>query len=233
MKICVLGIPGIVMGKHNVKDPRLDQADKLVEAKKKVYAQVDVVGEDATLEADAILVRRDRFPDLILQDLEFIETRLERNPPDAERAVLKRIQTELELERTMFQAGLSHEELLAVAAHSFHTQKPIAIADEGDLANAEALIVRAFQASGYICFLTVGGKENRAWPIRGGATAWEAAGSIHTDMQKGFIRAEIISFTDFIAAGGETQAKRAGKQRLELKDYVMQDYDVANFRFNK
>ena len=233
MKICVLGIPGIVVGKHNVKDPRLDQADKLVEAKKKVYAQVDVVGEDATLEADAILVRRDRFPDLILQDLEFIETRLERNPPDAERDVLHKIQAGLESERPMYQVGLSKEELLAVAAHSFHTQKPIAIADEGDLANLEALIVRAFQASGYICFLTVGGKENRAWPIRGGATAWEAAGSIHTDMQKGFIRAEIISFTDFIAAGGETQAKRAGKQRLELKDYVMQDYDVANFRFNK
>ena len=94
-------------------------------------------------------------------------------------------------------------------------------------------MVRAFKESGYISFLTVGGKENRAWPIRAGATAWEAAGTIHTDIQKGFIRAEIISFADFIAAGGETQAKRAGKQRLELKTYVMQDYDVANFRFNK
>ena len=82
-------------------------------------------------------------------------------------------------------------------------------------------------------FLTVGGKENRAWPIRAGLTAWEAAGTIHTDIQKGFIRAEIISFADFIEAGGETQAKRAGKQRLELKTYVMQDYDLLNFRFNK
>jgi hypothetical protein len=52
-------------------------------------------------------------------------------------------------------------------------------------------------------------------------------------MQKGFIRAEIISFADFVAAGGETQAKRAGKQRLELKTYIMQDYDIVNFRFNK
>ena len=91
----------------------------------------------------------------------------------------------------------------------------------------------AFRESGYISFLTVGGKENRAWPIRKGVTAWEAAGSIHTDLQKGFIRAEIIGFEDFIAAGGETQAKRAGKQRLETKQYVMQDYDLTNFRFNK
>ena len=95
------------------------------------------------------------------------------------------------------------------------------------------MFVRAFSESGYISFLTVGGKENRAWPIRGGATAWEAAGTIHTDIQKGFIRAEIISFADFIEAGGETQAKRAGKQRLEIKTYVMHDYDVVNFRFNK
>src|SRR5207247_10405125 len=97
----------------------------------------------------------------------------------------------------------------------------------------DTVVLRAFQQAGYISFLTVGGKENRAWAIRTGATAWDAAGSIHTDIQKGFIRAEIISFADFIAAGGETQAKRAGKQRLELKTYVMQDYDVANFRFNK
>jgi hypothetical protein len=107
------------------------------------------------------------------------------------------------------------------------------VAGEAELAAPDALLLRAFAESGYICFLTVGGKENRAWPIRAGTTAWEAAGSVHTDMQKGFIRAEVISFADFAAAGGETQAKRAGKVRLELKTYVVQDYDVVNFRFNK
>ncbi|MPN44803.1 Ribosome-binding ATPase YchF [bioreactor metagenome] len=95
------------------------------------------------------------------------------------------------------------------------------------------MLLRAFAAAGYICFLTVGGKENRAWPIRKGITAWEAGGTIHTDIQKGFIRAEIIGFADLVEAGGETQAKRAGKQRLETKQYVMQDYDVVNFRFSK
>jgi len=94
-------------------------------------------------------------------------------------------------------------------------------------------MLRAFREGGYICFLTVGGKENRAWPIRKGTTAWEAGGTIHTDIQKGFIRAEIISITDLIEAGGETQAKRANKMRLETKQYVMQDCDVTNFRFNK
>ena len=233
MKICVFGVPGIALGKHNLKDPRLDQVDKLVEAKKRTYAQVDVVGEEATLEADAILVLRDRFPDLILHDLEFVETRLDRDPPAAEREVLTKIKAELENERTLHKADLSKEELQTVAAHSFHTHKPVLVADDADLNNPDALMVRTFQESGHICFLTVGGKENRAWPIRHGTTAWEAAGAIHTDMQKGFIRAEVISFADFIEAGGETQAKRAGKQRLEMKDYVMQDYDLVNFRFTK
>ena len=113
------------------------------------------------------------------------------------------------------------------------TNKPVTVKAADGEESPEALMVRAFQEAGYICFLTVGGKENRAWPIRKGLTAWDAAGSIHTDIQKGFIRAEIISFADFLEAGGETQAKRAGKLRLELKQYVMQDCDLTNFRFNK
>ena len=233
MKISVVGIPGIAFGKHNIKDPRLDQADKLVEAKKKTYAQVDVVGEDGTLEAESIVVSRERLPDLILNDLEFVETRLGREPSAAEKTVLEKIRTALESERTVFQASLSAEELQAVTAHNFHTNKPFTVAETGDLEDPEALMVRAFADGGYISFLTVGGKENRAWPIRRGTTAWEAGGTIHSDIQKGFIRAEIISFADFMAAGGETEAKRAGKQRLELKQYVMQDFDLTNFRFNK
>ena len=121
----------------------------------------------------------------------------------------------------------------AVAAHSFWTNKPICIATPEDLTKPDELLLRAFAEGGFISFLTVGGKENRAWAIRKGITAWEAAGSIHTDMQKGFIRAEIISFADFEAAGGETQAKRAGKLRLETKQYIMQDCDITSFRFNK
>jgi hypothetical protein len=233
MKIALFGISEIKLGKHNLKDPRLDQADKLVEADKKSYAQVDIVGEEELLDADAILAQAETKADLILKDLEFVETRLGRDPLPAERAALEKIQGLLEAEQFLFNSGLAPEDLNAVAAHSFFTAKPIAVATREDLQDPDALLLRAFRESGYISFLTVGGKENRAWPIRKGITAWEAAGSIHTDLQKGFIRAEIIGFEDFIAAGGETQAKRAGKQRLETKQYVMQDCDLTNFRFNK
>jgi ribosome-binding ATPase len=233
MKICLFDVPGIPLGKCNLKDPRLDEADRLVEAKKKTYAQVETVGRDDTLTADAILVPRANLLDLIFLDLEFVETRLGRGPAPAEQAALEKLRTKLEEETPIFKGGLSPEELQTVAAHQFHTNKPVVVAEPAELNDPEALLIRAFGEGGGLCFLTVGGKENRAWPVRQGATAWEAAGSIHTDIQKGFIRAEIISYADFVQAGGETQAKRAGKQRLELKSYLMQDYDVVNFRFNK
>ncbi len=245
MKLALFGISEINVGKHNLKDPRLDQADKLAEADKKTHAQVDVIGQDQLLDAvdvigqdqlldaDAIVASLASKADLILKDLEFVETRLGRDPQAAERATLEKLKTLLENEQFIFDTGLSAEELQAVAAHSFCTLKPITVAAQEELQDPEALLLKAFAHAGYICFLTVGGKENRAWPIRRGATAWEAAGAIHSDLQKGFIRAEVISFDDFLQAGGETQAKRAGKLRLEMKPYVVQDYDLLTFRFNK
>jgi hypothetical protein len=233
MKIALFGISEIKLGKHNLKDPRFDKTHELVEADKKTYAQVDVIGEEQLLDADVILSSTEMKSDLILKDLEFVETRLGRDPQPAERAALEKMKALLESERFVFNSGMSAEELQAVAAHSFFTNKPITVATAEDLASPESVLLRAFAEGGFICFLTVGGKENRSWPIRKGITAWESAGTIHTDIQKGFIRAEIIAFQDFIDAGGETQAKRAGKQRLETKQYVMQDYDLVNYRFNK
>jgi GTP-binding protein YchF len=90
-----------------------------------------------------------------------------------------------------------------------------------------------FRALGLQTFLTAGPKESRAWEIPIGATAPEAAGVIHTDFQKGFIKAEIVSYDDLMAAAGSIPAARAaGKARIEGKDYVMQDGDVVEFRFN-
>jgi hypothetical protein len=233
MKICLYGIPGTVPGRNNLKDPRLDAAHKLVEADKKAYAQVDVVGDDGLIDADGIAATESSALDLVLQDLEFVETRLSRNPPEAEKTVLQKIQAHLEAGRCLSATDLTETDWKTVDGHSLITSKPVFVASAEMLAQPDALVLQAFAHAGWICFLTVGGKENRAWPIRKGISVWEAGGAIHTDIQKGFIRAEIISYADFIAAGGETQAKRANKLRLEMKQYVMQDYDLVNFRFNK
>ncbi|TDO45010.1 hypothetical protein EV643_114155 [Kribbella sp. VKM Ac-2527] len=89
-----------------------------------------------------------------------------------------------------------------------------------------------FETLGLQTYLTAGPKETRAWTIKRGATAPEAAGVIHTDFQRGFIKAEIVSYDDLISAGSMTAAKAAGKVRMEGKDYIMTDGDVVEFRFN-
>jgi GTP-binding protein YchF len=94
-------------------------------------------------------------------------------------------------------------------------------------------IIRAgYQLLGLQTFFTVGPKETHAWTVRVGAKAPEAAGAIHTDFEKGFIRAEVISIADYLTLGGEVAAKEAGKMRQEGKDYLVQDGDIMLFRFN-
>jgi len=94
------------------------------------------------------------------------------------------------------------------------------------------LIRAGYQLLDLMTYFTAGPKEARAWTVRRGTTAPRAAGVIHTDFERGFIRAETISYDDYIAVGGEARAKEAGKMRLEGKEYVVRDGDVMLFRFN-
>ena len=107
------------------------------------------------------------------------------------------------------------------------------LAEMGQTEPGLARLVRAaFKLLGLQTYFTVGPKEVRAWTIHVGDTAPQAAGVIHTDFERGFIRAQTIAFSDFIACGGEQGAKDAGKMRAEGKDYVVHDGDVMNFLFN-
>ena len=94
-----------------------------------------------------------------------------------------------------------------------------------------ALIREGYRVLNLITFFTVGPKEARAWTVNAGSKAPKAAGAIHTDFEKGFIRAETIAFDDFVTLGGELPAKQAGKMRLEGKEYPVKDGDVMLFRF--
>ncbi len=107
------------------------------------------------------------------------------------------------------------------------------LADLGLEETGLSRIIRAgYELLGLITFFTAGPKESRAWTGHRGARAPQAAGEIHTDFERGFIRAETIAFDDYVSAGGEAGAKEAGKMRSEGKEYVVQDGDVMLFRFN-
>jgi len=96
----------------------------------------------------------------------------------------------------------------------------------------EQIIHKGFDKLGLMSYFTAGVKEVRSWTIRKNSTAPRAAAAIHNDFEKGFIRAEVISYDDYIACGGEQKAKEAGKMRLEGKEYIVQDGDIMHFRFN-
>ena len=107
------------------------------------------------------------------------------------------------------------------------------LADLGlEEAGLAKLIREGYALLDLITFFTVGPKEARAWTVRRGATAPEAAGEIHTDFERGFIRAETIASEDFVNLGGESAVKEAGKMRVDGATYLVKDGDVFHFRFN-
>ncbi len=137
-------------------------------------------------------------------------------------------------------AGVEAAEVVTICAA---IEAEIAALDDADKAEFLAdlgfeepglnrVIRSAYRLLGLQTFFTAGPKEVRAWTTRIGATALEAAGEIHTDFQRGFIRAEVISYQDYVSGGGELGAKEAGRLRLEGKEYIVQEGDVIHFRFN-
>ncbi|EKQ53577.1 MULTISPECIES: redox-regulated ATPase YchF [unclassified Clostridium] len=101
-----------------------------------------------------------------------------------------------------------------------------------DESGLDKLVETSYRLLGLMSFLTAGVQEVRAWTIRRGTKAPQAAGKIHSDIERGFIRAEVVGYDDLVECGSEAAAKEKGKFRLEGKEYVMQDGDVVNFRFN-
>ena len=112
-------------------------------------------------------------------------------------------------------------------------EKQVFLADMGmSEPGLNRLIHATYDLLGLLTYFTTGKDEVRAWTVRKGSTAPQAAGAIHTDFEKGFIRAEVINYDDYVSLKGEAGAKEAGKMRLEGKDYVVKDGDVMHFRFN-
>jgi ribosome-binding ATPase YchF (GTP1/OBG family) len=176
--------------------------------------------------------------------------------PGIEAEPLRRAKEALDAETPLRDAGLSPPDVGALRGIAPLTLKPeivVANLEEGtdvppELGDAvgvwasieefgvkepglERVIAGCYRALDLITFLTTGEDETRAWEVRRGATAPEAAGAIHTDLQRGFIRAEVVPYEDLVAAGSMEGAKSAGKVRVEGKEYVVQEGDILHVRF--
>ncbi|WP_272700144.1 DUF933 domain-containing protein [Desulfovibrio sp. Fe33] len=151
------------------------------------------------------------------------------NCPEGEEADCKLPEDTLGMAHIAVSAKLERE----LAEVDDPEEKAMFLSDLGITESAlDKVIAKTYQLLGLISFLTAGEDECRTWPLRVGSTAPQAAGVIHTDFEKGFIRAEVIGYDDFLTYGDFKKVKEAGKARLEGKDYIVKDGDIIEFRFN-
>jgi ribosome-binding ATPase YchF (GTP1/OBG family) len=231
---------------------------------------------------DPVRDRRDLSAELILSDLELVETRLARIAKEKkaglsaaqklEESVLEHCRLSLEAERPLTGLSLDAHQIASIRSLGLLTLKPvlwILNVDEGSLhgdggelrvsvlieeeiaemadpserldylrsiglseAGVDRFNASAYESLGLMSFYTMGEDEARAWTIRKGSLAPEAAGKIHTDMERGFIRVEVIKYDDLVSLGSEKSVREHGRVLLKGKDYVIEDGDICNFLFN-
>ena len=231
MKVAILGIPNFPLGKKIVPDERLDKLKELLHSPKIIYVSLELLDDSKLKESDGIICLEDKKTDLVLADLELIEKRLD-EADDKEKQLLGRCQAELEKESLLNELNFSDEEKAILSNLCFLTLKPVLIVSSEKAENHNELIRNIYELMGCISFFTANEKELRAWSIKKGTTAVEAAGCIHSDIGRGFIKAEILGYEDILSCAGVNQAKAKGLLHLEDKDYVVKDGALIKFRFN-
>ncbi|MEX0597349.1 MAG: DUF933 domain-containing protein, partial [Candidatus Paceibacterota bacterium] len=162
------------------------------------------------------------------------------NVPESEATTLPNPEGSSHLDRLAKYAGERNAEVVVISGKVESEISELPLEERADYLEAlglesaglDRLTIAGYQLLNLITFFTIGPKEAHAWTTTKGSTAPQAAGKIHSDFEKGFIRAEVISYQDFLTAGSELKVKENGKLRVEGKEYLVQDGDIVHFRFN-
>ena len=226
MKASVFGIPDFPFGKKALPDDRLNKLKDLFRSQKITQIQVEFTTEKDVKVADAIVCLQEKKLDLLILDMEILEGKADKPLADTEKALVSRALGALEKETPLCQVEFSEEEKKWLANNNLVTIKPVVLISREEMENLPPLIRRVYDQAGMISFLTGGVKESRAWEIKKNASAVDAAGAIHTDIARGFIRAEVMKYDDLARIGNVNQAKNEGCLRQEGKDYIVRDGDV-------
>ena len=234
LKIGILGLSNLSAGKESIVDQRLGTIKEMAHSAKKAHIEIELIDDISRLmECNGIILTKEKEADIVLMDLEFIERRLSQAGQEAEQKALNRLKQQLENEKFIFQLQLSNEEEQLISGYSLLSLRPIFAVTPDCLEDKSKILTSAYKYFGYISFFTANEKEAHAWPVKDGTSCYQASGLIHSDIQRGFIRAEVIGFNDLINDGGINQARANNHLRLENKEYIVQDADLIKFRFNK
>jgi len=230
MKIAVVGID-FPLGKKNLPDERLDKLRDIFHSPKVTAIQIDFQDQAHLKDSDGILCDINAKLDLILQDLEAVEVRLSSDAQNKD--LFLRCKDALEKEILLNEVPFSEEEKKALLNFNLVTLKPITFQNKDNLASFPEIIRNVHHDSGMISFFTVNERELRVWSIKKGVSVFEAAGCIHSDLQRGFIKAEVVNYEGLISSGGLNQAKGKGLVKLEGKEYIVRDGDLIQIRFSR
>lgn len=229
MKIAVIGLD-FPLGKHALADSRLEKLKSIFHVQKVTEIRMEFADASGIQDADGILCETKSKLDLIIGDLETVENRLA--GADSDKDLFIRCKEALEKETVLNEVPFSDSQKQALSGINLVTLKPITFVDKENAPSIPEMMAIAHNNLPAITFFTVNEKELRAWSLKKGTSVYEAAGLIHSDIQRGFIKAEIVGYEDLIKAGGMNQARTKGVVKLEDKGCVVKEGDVIQIRFN-
>lgn len=228
MKIAVLDVD-FPLGKRALPDERLQKLKEIVRSLEITHIQMEFVDSSEVKTCDGILCAEGAKLDLVLADLEIIEGKLAAEPRDP---VFLRAKEALEKEILLNEVPFEENERKLLSGFNLATLKPVTFVNKENLPSIPEMMQLVFANCGMLSFFTANEKELRAWSLKKGTSVYEAAGTIHSDIQRGFIKAEVAGCEDLIKSGGLNAARSHGLVKLEDKGYIVRDGDLIQIRFN-
>ena len=216
-------------GKIKYIDQKLIALEKKCEPDKVSPFFVEFI-KDQLVQTDALVFAKKNILDLLILDMEKCEARLINSDDTGEKEFLKKCLSYLEKETPLCEAEFSEKEQKYLKTLSPLSAKPVVIID--DISETNELIKKVLEKSGIIFFYTAGKDDVHAWPVNAGSDIVACAGKIHTDLARGFIKADIVSFNDFMKCHNMNDAKSKGFAKLVDRDYIIKDGDIIEIRFN-
>jgi ribosome-binding ATPase len=228
MKICFVGLD-LPEGKVKYQDERVIHLDRKFKAKKVTPYYVEFIKEDCQ-KCDGFIVSREQVLDLLILDMEKLETRRDRTSDDFEKELLIRCLEEIERETPLCDIEFSDQELALLRQLSPVSLKPTVIVEAQP--EITAAIEQFLEKAGIVFFYTADTKEVHAWPVAEDSDIVTCAGKIHSDLARGFIKAEIVRYDDLIKVHNWQEARTRGLVHLVDRDYTIQAGDIIEIRFN-